>query len=158
MKLAGIKFLAGGVTAASATGLGIGISSIDLKERPKTLSKTKDESKVDSEVSKSTKEVEEVEEVSQASTPSSEVQPSQNGGCKVVKLDMDKKLFEEKDWSELKVGISGNEKFVQDVEKACEGTDNSKPRYQGKVYVTETGGKWNYSASYQKNWNEFKLK
>ncbi|AEW45430.1 hypothetical protein MHC_02840 [Mycoplasma haemocanis str. Illinois] len=153
MKLTGIKFLAGGVTAASATGLGVGISSIDLKERPKTLSKTKDESKVDSEVSN--KPIEEVQQT--PSAPSSTPQPPQNGGCKVVKLEKASKQFEEKNWEQLKNEITkvGNETFLDDVEKACKG---KKLSYQGKVYVTENGGKWIYSSGDQKEWNRFNKK
>ncbi|AEG72927.1 hypothetical protein MHF_0655 [Mycoplasma haemofelis Ohio2] len=157
MKFAGVKFLAGGATAASATGLGaLGVSAIDWKEKPKELTKTKNE---DTPVTPQ-KEKAESPDTPTASLSQPEAQTQTSVTCTVFKIDKKGKVGQQQinqiDWQEKKRtdnNASGsNKKFWEDVESACTGTNNEKPWWEGKVYVTETGGKWNYSKDDQKDW------
>ncbi|AEW45327.1 hypothetical protein MHC_02305 [Mycoplasma haemocanis str. Illinois] len=148
MQLTIVKFLVGGIATSVTTGLTAwGISSIDWKEKSKELPQTKDEISPKAEIKSST------------TVPSTE-QTSPSPSCEVFKIDnkgKDGQRIEKIDWKEKKKEDSNaettNKNFWEDVEKACEGTDSNKPQYQGKVYVTETGGKWNYSRFDQKDWS-----
>ncbi|AEG72929.1 hypothetical protein MHF_0657 [Mycoplasma haemofelis Ohio2] len=152
MKFAGVKFLAGGATAASATGLGaLGVSSMDWKEKPKELTKTKSE---DSPVAP------EEENTELPNTPTESTSQTQSTPtCTVFKIENkggnNQKITEIK-WEEEKGkdanATTTNKTFWDDVDKACKGGYSDKPSYNGKVYVTETNGTWVYSRDNQKEW------
>ncbi|CBY92614.1 hypothetical protein HF1_06060 [Mycoplasma haemofelis str. Langford 1] len=157
MKFVGVKFLAGGATAASATGLGaLGVSSIDWKEKPKELTKTKNE---DTPVTPK-KEKAESPDTPTASPSQPEAQSQASVTCTVFKIDnkgqAGQQITEIKDWEKKRKDDQNkettNKNFWTDVESACTGTNTNKPWWNGKVYVTETGGKWNYSRDDQKDW------
>ncbi|CBY92618.1 hypothetical protein HF1_06100 [Mycoplasma haemofelis str. Langford 1] len=182
MKLAGVKFLAGGATAASATGVGaLGVYSVDWKEKPKDLIKTKSEDAPETteeeEVTPINTTVESSEETrEQSSEPSpvtqQETQPSvppqpvqaastqtkEDTTCKVFRIDnkdRSNRSFTQINWKEEKTkdrnAGSTNRTFWDDVDKACKG-DRNKPSHNGNVYVTKTGERWSYSSRDQKDW------
>ncbi|CBY92609.1 hypothetical protein HF1_06010 [Mycoplasma haemofelis str. Langford 1] len=154
MKLAGVKFLAGGATAASATGLGaLGVSSMDWKEKPKELTKTKSE---DAPVTPT----EAKEEPSNSSTVTPIPQSKQSPVCKVFKIEnkdtsnptITEIQVEQEKQRDTKADTD-NKQFWTDVDTACKGTDTTnKPSYEGKVYVTKNNDKWVYSKVDQKQW------
>ncbi|AEG72931.1 hypothetical protein MHF_0659 [Mycoplasma haemofelis Ohio2] len=183
MKLAGVKFLAGGATAASATGVGaLGVYSVDWKEKPKDLVKTKSEDAPETteeeEVTPINTTVESSEETQeQSSKPSpttqQETQPSvspqpvqavaqtrEDITCEVFKIDNKGKRNQNItpiNWKDEKAkdgkADSTNSRFWDDVDKACKRSDpKKKPSHNGKVYVTKTGDRWSYSSGDQKDW------
>ncbi|AEG72928.1 hypothetical protein MHF_0656 [Mycoplasma haemofelis Ohio2] len=176
MKLAGVKFIAGGATAASAAGVGtLGVYSVDWKEKPRDLVKTRSEDFSVTLKEEEATTVEPREEVSEQSSTTSlpakpEPQPSdtsaqpvrteeqQGTTCKVWKIDNKGKSNQsitsinwQQEKTDDKKASSTNSKFWDDVDKACKGIDGKKS-WQGNVYVTKSGDTWNYSGNDQKDW------
>ncbi|AEW45282.1 hypothetical protein MHC_02080 [Mycoplasma haemocanis str. Illinois] len=123
----GPKFLLVGATVASATALGIvGVSALSQREQDTKTDKN--------------------------NTPE-----DKKSSCRVFQVT-DKSSspkFSSIDWRNEKAkdqkASTTNKQFWEDVENACQGTGGKKS-INGKVYVTKTGDKWNYSSADQKVW------
>ncbi|AEW45325.2 hypothetical protein MHC_02295 [Mycoplasma haemocanis str. Illinois] len=127
----------GGVTATSLTTWGI--SSMAWKGKSKELTTTP---------------------ITSTSSIQPNTQPQHNPTCEVFKVEgkeSQNPKITKINWEEEKVkdtkSNTDNKDFWSSVDTACKGTDKTnKPSYNGRVYVTETGGKWNYSKEDQKEW------